>query len=115
MSQIIIKILEKNEGDSPFEKWYSSIKDQSIRRRILVRVKRLELGNLGDWKNVGEGVYELRMTFGAGYRVYFARHGDKIIVILGGGDKSTQPKDIISAQTLWRAYKNEVERFSRDF
>ena len=55
MSQIIIKILEKNEGDSPFEKWYSSIKDQSIRRRILVRVKRLELGNLGDWKNVGEG------------------------------------------------------------
>ena len=84
MSQIIIKILEKSEGDSPFEKWYSSIKDQSIRRRILVRVKRLELGNLGDWKNVGEGVYELRMTFGAGYRVYFARHGDKIIVILGG-------------------------------
>ena len=55
------------------------------------------------------------MTFGAGYRVYFARHGDKIIVILGGGDKSTQPKDIISAKTLWRAYKNEVERFSRDF
>jgi putative addiction module killer protein len=55
------------------------------------------------------------MTFGAGYRVYFARHGDKIIVILGGGDKSTKPKDIISAQTLWRAYKNEVERFSRDF
>ena len=55
MSQIIIKILEKSEGDSHFEKWYSSIKDQSIRRRILVRVKRLELGNLGDWKNVGEG------------------------------------------------------------
>jgi putative addiction module killer protein len=91
------------------------LKISQLEDEILVRVKRLELGNLGDWKNVGEGVYELRMTFGAGYRVYFARHGDKIIVILGGGDKSTQAKDIISAQTLWRAYKNEIERFSRDF
>ena len=63
MAEIIIKILENSEGDSPFEKWYSSIKDQSIRRRILVRIKRLESGNFGDWKNVGEGVCELRRSF----------------------------------------------------
>lgn len=115
MPEITIKILESREGDSPFEKWYSSIKDQSIRRRILVRIKRLELGNFGDWKNLGEGVYEIRMTFGSGYRVYFARQGDKMVIILGGGDKSTQTKDITNAKTLWRVYKNEIERFSRDF
>lgn len=80
-----------------------------------MRIKRLELGNLGDWKNVGEGVYELRMTFGSGYRVYFAGEGDRMVIILGGGDKSTQAKELINAQALWRAYKNEIERFLRDF
>jgi putative addiction module killer protein len=113
MSEIIVKILENNGGDSPFEKWYSSIKDQSIRRRVIVRIKRLELGNFGDWKNVGEGVYELRMNFGSGYRVYFSHQNDKIVILLGGGDKSTQVQDIVNA--LWRAYKNEIKKFSRDF
>ena len=115
MPEIIIKILENSDGVSPFEKWLYTIKDQSIRRRILVRIKRLEMGNFGDWKNVGEGVYELRKTFGAGYRVYFSRHGDKIVVILGGGDKSTQAQDILNAQASWRMYKNEIEKFSREF
>ncbi|PNW60313.1 UNVERIFIED_CONTAM: addiction module killer protein [Euhalothece sp. KZN 001] len=115
MSEITIKILELKEGDSPFEKWYNSIKDKSIRRRILVRIKKLELGNFGDWKNLGKGVYELRMTFGAGYRVYFARQGKEVIIILGGGDKSSQLQDIANAKALWGEYKNEIERFSRDF
>lgn len=115
MSEIRIKILEPKEATSPFEKWYNSIKDPSIRRRILVRIKRLELGNFGDWKNLGEGVYELRMPFGAGYRVYFASQGDEVVIILGGGDKSTQAQDIKNAKQLWRGYKNEIERFSRDF
>jgi len=115
MSEIIIKILEPTEATSPFEKWYNSIKDKSIRRRILVRIKRLELGNFGDWKKLGEGVFELRMTFGSGYRVYFGRQGNEVIIILGGGDKSTQAQDITNAKALWREYKNEIERFSRDF
>jgi putative addiction module killer protein len=115
MSEIIIKILENSDGNSYFEKWFYAIKDKSIRRRILVRIKRLEIGNFGDWKNVGEGVYDLRMSFGAGYRVYFGRHGDRVIVILGGGDKSTQTQEIFNAQALWRIYKNEIEKFSRDF
>ena len=115
MSKIIIKILEPTEATSPFEKWYNSIKDKSIRRRILVRIKRLELGNFGDWKNLGEGVYELRMSFGSGYRVYFARQGNEVVIILGGGDKNTQAQDITNAKQLWREYKNEIERFSRDF
>ena len=112
---MIIKILEPNQGDSPFEKWYNSIKDKSIRRRILVRIKKLELGNFGDWKNVGKQVYELPMNFGSGYRVYFARQGKEVIIILGGGAKSSQAQDITNAKGLWREYKNEIERFSRDF
>ncbi|AFZ49059.1 type II toxin-antitoxin system RelE/ParE family toxin [Dactylococcopsis salina] len=115
MSEIIIKILEPTEAISPFEKWYNSIKDKSVRRRILVRIKRLELGNFGDWKNLGEGVYELRMSFGSGYRVYFARQGNEMVIILGGGDKRSQAQDITNAKALWREYKNEIERFSRDF
>jgi len=115
MSEIRIKILEPKEAESPFEQWYNSIKDKSIRRRILVRIKRLELGNFGDWKNLGEGVYELRMPFGSGYRVYFARQGNEVVIILGGGDKSTQAQDIKNAKQLWRDYKHEIERFSRDF
>ena len=115
MSEIIIKVLENDEGNCPFEKWYNSIKDPSIRRRIIVRIKRLELGDFGDWKNVGDGVCEMRMNFGSGYRVYFSRQNDKIVIIIGGGDKSKQDRDILNAQTLWRAYKNEIEKFSRDF
>ena len=115
MSEIVIKILEPTAATNPFEKWYNSIKDKSIRRRILVKIKRLELGNFGDWKNLGEGVDELRMTFGSGYRVYFARQGNEVVIILGGGDKNTQAQDITNAKQLWREYKNEIERFSRDF
>ena len=100
MSEITIKILEATEATSPFEKWYNSIKDKSIRRRILVRIKRLELGNFGDWKNLGEGVYELRMTFGSGYRVYFTCQGNEVVIILGRGDKSNQAQDIANPKAL---------------
>ncbi len=115
MSGINVKILEIEGETSPFEKWYQSIKDKVIKRRILVQIKRLELGNFGDWKSIGDGVYEIRMTFGPGYRIYFARQDDKIVVILAGGNKSTQAKDIEKAKELWRKYKHEIERFSRDF
>ena len=74
---------------------------------------RIQLGNLGDTESVGEGVYELRLHFGAGYRVYFASVGNSIIVLLGGGDKSTQKNDITKAKEIWRRYKNEIERYAR--
>jgi putative addiction module killer protein len=68
--------------------------------RILIRIRRVSLGNFGDVKSVGEGVYELRIDYGAGYRVYFIRKGEALVVLLGGGDKRTQPRDIQKAIAL---------------
>jgi putative addiction module killer protein len=112
---ITIRILETDEGTAPFEDWYFSIRDTTTRIRVRVRLDRLLLGNFGDVKPVGEGVSELRLHFGAGYRIYFGRVGSTVIVLLGGGDKSTQARDIKEAQDLWRQYKDEIEKYQRNF
>ncbi len=83
--------------------------------RVRRRLDRIELGNFGDTSSVGDGVYELRLHFGSAYRVYFTRIGNTIIVLVGGGDKSTQNKDINQAKALWRQYKNEAEKYVRKF
>jgi putative addiction module killer protein len=72
-------------------------------------------GNMGDVRNVGENVSELKLDLGPGYRIYFALAGQVIIVLLGGGDKSTQDKDIKTAKRLWRENRDATERFQRDF
>lgn len=110
---IEIKILETDEGRAPFEDWYFSLRDSTTRIRIRTRLDRLCLGNFGDAKSVGEGVSELRLQFGAGLRIYFTRVGEIVVVLLGGGDKSTQAKDIEKAKELWRQYKDEIERYQR--
>lgn len=69
------------------------------------------MGNFGDWKSIEGGVFELRIDLGAGLRVYFSRVGNTLIVLLGGGDKSSQERDIKKAIKLWQEYKNEAERF----
>lgn len=112
--ELVTKVLETNEGVAPFEEWYKSLKDTKTRQVILARLARVRSGNLGDWKNVGSGVFELRIDFGPGYRVYFGRSGKTLIVLLGGGDKKSQLKDIEFAISLWEIYKDEVERFERD-
>jgi putative addiction module killer protein len=83
-----------------FAKWLDGLRDIRARARILVRIERLASGNPGDLKAVGEGVSELRINYGPGYRVYFKRRGQKVIVLLAGGDKSTQVKDIKTALRL---------------
>ncbi len=113
--KFIIKILENEYGICLFEKWYYAIKDKQTRRRILLRLKRISQGNLGDWKSVGSQVFEIRLDFGSGYRIYFSRFGDTIIVLLAGGDKSSQQSDIRKAVKLWEDYHHEIERFLRDF
>jgi putative addiction module killer protein len=92
-----MKTVLKHEN---FTKWFVSLKDRQIKLRIQVRIDRAEIGNYGDCESVGEGVLELRMTFGSGYRVYFIERGLEIIVLLAGGDKSTQSNDIKKAIEL---------------
>lgn len=85
-----------------FVKWLDDLRDIKARSRILVRIERLAAGNPGDVKPVGEGVSELRIDYGPGYRVYFMERGQAVIILLAGGDKSTQTKDIRTAIRLAR-------------
>lgn len=83
-----------------FSSWIDGLKDRKVRARILDRIDRLAAGNFGDWASVGHGVSELRMHFGPGYRVYYLRQGDVVVVLLCGGSKSSQSNDIRRAQKM---------------
>jgi len=83
-----------------FDKWLKSLRDTRARAKILVRIERLARGNPGDVMPVGEGISELRVHFGPGYRVYFKQAGTQIVLLLCGGDKDTQASDIIRAKML---------------
>jgi putative addiction module killer protein len=96
---INIKALEKT---SKYQDWFNSLQDKQVKTRILVRIDRLQDGNAGDVAPVGEGVSELRLHFGSGWRVYYTERNGQIIILLAGGNKSTQTKDIKLAQTLAR-------------
>ena len=85
-----------------FAKWIDGLHDIRARARILARIERLASGNPGDVKPVGEGVSELRINYGPGYRVYYKKQGQKVVILLAGGDKSTQAKDIKAALRLSR-------------
>lgn len=83
-----------------FDRWLNGLKDQSVKARLIVRLKKVSLGNLGDVKPVGAGVSEMREHFGIGWRMYFVKRGQHLIVMLGGGGKPTQDRDIAKAITL---------------
>ena len=83
-----------------FLRWFDGLKDIKARARVQLRIDRLSLGNPGDVKPVGEGVSELRIDYGVGYRVYFVRRGEMLVVLLAGGNKSSQRKDISKALEL---------------
>jgi putative addiction module killer protein len=85
-----------------FAKWLDALRDLQARARIQARIARLEAGNPGDTRPVGEGISELRIDYGPGYRVYFTRHGRDVVALLAGGDKRTQAADIRTAQRLAR-------------
>ena len=87
-----------------YEKWFASLKDRTARVRVDIRIRRLSLGNFGTNEPVGEGVSELKIDHGPGYRVYFFQHGGHYVLLLVGGDKSTQTRDIKKAKELARKY-----------
>jgi putative addiction module killer protein len=92
-------------SSSRFDTWFRALKDQRAKERILARLTRVEQGNFGDTKPVGEGVLELRIDFGPGYRVYFVRNGPAVYLLLTGGDKSSQARDIEQAKAMARELK----------
>jgi putative addiction module killer protein len=96
--------LESSSGREPAREWISSLKDRVGKSRILVRIARAELGNWGDYKSVGDGVFELRVSHGPGYRIYFGLEGADLIILLAAGDKSSQSEDIARAKSYWQRH-----------
>jgi putative addiction module killer protein len=107
ISDKTVKIYQDSSGKEPYRIWIRTFTDMTTKARIQQRIRRLEMGNFGDCKFVGLGVWELRLDFGPGYRVYYAEEGNKIIILLCGGNKKTQQRDIEKAQFYWQEYKGE--------
>ncbi len=92
------------EGRSPYGKWFDGLNAQAA-AKVATALVRMEQGNLSNAKGIGAGVSEYRIDFGPGYRIYFGKDGDMLIILLGGGTKKRQQRDIEVAKTLWREYK----------
>jgi putative addiction module killer protein len=96
-----LRIYETSQGQAPFSSWFNALRDRAASVRIQKRLDRVELGNLGDYRSVGEGVFELRIDYGPGYRIYFAPTDLVVILLLCGGDKRSQDQDIVQAKQFW--------------
>jgi putative addiction module killer protein len=101
----ILKKYVSSNGRCPYDEWFDGLKDVKTRAIIDARLIRIRNGNFGTVKSVGRGVMELKISFGPGYRVYFSEEADSIIILLCGGDKRTQKRDIKNAQDYWEDYK----------
>ena len=97
---------QQTNGDEPLSDWLNGVRDKMAQARVRIRLRQVEAGNFGDCESVGEGVSELRVHVGAGYRVYFGRHGQTVVVLLCGGDKRTQTSDIKRAKLFWADWKS---------
>jgi putative addiction module killer protein len=93
-------------GTDCFQQWLRGVRDQMARQAIRIRLNRVESGNFGDCRALGDGVYELRINLGPGYRIYFGQDGDDV-VLLGGGDKDTQERDIKIVKQRWSEHNAE--------
>lgn len=100
-----IKIYRTATGKLPFVEWLKSLKDTTVRHTVQTRIRRIEVsGHIGDYKNLKDGVYEMRIHKSRGYRIYYGLEGDTIIILLVGGEKGTQKKDIKKAKEYWQSY-----------
>ena len=103
-----LQIYVTEGGRAPFSEWLASLHDIKARAKIRVRLDRVSFGNLGDCHGVGDGVQEFRIDYGPGYRVYFSQVGSIIVLLLCGGDKSTQATDIEQAKRYWKEYRRRT-------
>jgi putative addiction module killer protein len=110
MTALEVHEYQTTDGKTPLTVWLKGLRDGSTRGRIVARLDRLKAGLLGDWKTVGNGVFELRIDHGPGYRVYYGQEGKTLILLLCGGDKSTQVKDIETAHAYWKDYKGRLPK-----
>ncbi len=102
-SRFLVREYLREDGTSPIREWLEGLQT-AVRARIAARLTRFEAGNLGDCKSVGSGVWEARFMFGPGYRLYFGRRGNSLILLLTGGDKGTQQSDIVTAKKYWKEF-----------
>lgn len=101
-----IRLYTTAEGRIPYDEWFDSLRDINAKAKIIQRLERVSRGNFGDYRSLGEGVCELRIDYGPGYRVYFGQAGTTIVLLLIGGDKSTQARDIRTAKDYWTDYRS---------
>jgi len=104
---ITIKKFVTHDGKCPFDDWMQKLKDPIGKAMIINRLDRLKQGNPGDFKDLGDGVFELRLFTGPGYRIYCAWEGNTLVLLINGGDKSQQSKKISLAKDYWNTYRNE--------
>ena len=97
-------LLYRRGRSTPFSDWLASLMDARATGIVRARLNRIRLGNFGDCKSVGSGVEELRIDFGPGYRVYYGREGQLVVILLCGGSKGTQARDVLRAQKYWKEY-----------
>jgi len=104
-----LEIYETAGGRRPFDAWFENIRERHTRAKILTRLDRLKLGNFGDCKSLSDGIAELRIHYGPGIRIYYSKIGNKIILLLCGGDKGSQAKDINRAKKYLTDYQSRVK------
>ena len=100
-----LRIYHAPDGRAPFQEWFESLRDEKGKGIINARLGRVRTGNLGDCKSVGQGVLELRVNFGPGYRIYLGQDGQTVVILLCGGNKKSQRKDIQNACAYWADYR----------
>jgi len=96
---------ETENGKCPFTEWLDGLKDVVARAIVRKRLNRIRMGNFGNTRSVGEGIFELKIDFGPGYRIYYGLDGDLLVVLLCGGDKGSQARDIQKASEYWQDYR----------
>jgi putative addiction module killer protein len=102
-----ILIFRSKTNKEPFTEWFRSLKDTRAKQKVIARLARVRTGNLGTINSVGEGVQELKIDYGPGFRIYFGQEGNELVILLCGGDKKTQDSDIREAKAYWKEFKKE--------